>query len=88
MSQKAIFARYFKHLAATARQGDAREESFYPALATMLKAVADDSSRPHVHVTTLPKPTEGGNPGFPAVEWIGPHHRLRRGQAADRGTAG
>lgn len=64
MSQKAIFAGYFKHLAAIARQGDAREESFYSALAAMLKAVADDSGRQHVHVTTLPKPTEGGNPDF------------------------
>ena len=64
MSQKPIFAGYFKHLAATARQGDAREESFYPALAAMLKAVADDGGRQHVHVTTLPKPTEGGNPDF------------------------
>ena len=64
MSQKAIFSSYFKDLAAIARQGDAREESFYPALATMLKAVADDSSRQHVHVTTLPKATEGGNPDF------------------------
>ena len=64
MSQKAVFASYFKDLAATARQGDAREESFYPALAAMLKAVADDGGRRHVHVTTLPKPTEGGNPDF------------------------
>ena len=88
MSQKAIFAGYFKHLAAIARQGDAREESFYPALATMLKAVADDSGRQHVHVTTLPKPTEGGNPDFRLWNGIGPHHRLRRGQAADRRAAG
>ena len=64
MSQRAIFAGYFRDLAATARQGDAREESFYPALAAMLKAVADDGGRQHVHVTTLPKPTEGGNPDF------------------------
>ena len=64
MSQKPIFASYFKDLATIARQGDAREESFYPALAAMFKAVADDSGRPHVHVTTLPKPTEGGNPDF------------------------
>ena len=64
MNKKSIFAIYFKGLATIARQGDAREESFYPALATMLKAVADDSNRQHVHVTTLPKPTEGGNPDF------------------------
>ena len=63
MNQKAIFTGYFRDLAATARQGDAREESFYPALAAMLKAVAG-GGRQHVHVTTLPKPTEGGNPDF------------------------
>ena len=51
-------------MADVARQGDAREESFYPALAAMLKAVADDGGRQHAHVTTLPKPTEGGNPDF------------------------
>ena len=64
MNQKATFTRYFKDLNNIARQGDAREESFYPALATMLKTVADDGGRQHVHVTTLPKPTEGGNPDF------------------------
>ena len=64
MNQKAIFSSYFKDLATIARQGDAREESFYSALATMLKEVADNSGRQHVHVTTLPKPTEGGNPDF------------------------
>ncbi len=47
-----------------ARRGDAREESFYPALAGMLKAVASATGRTHVHVTTLPRPTEGGNPDF------------------------
>ena len=64
VNRKAIFTSYFKNLATIARQGDAREESFYPALATMLKSVADDSGRQHVHVTTLPRPTEGGNPDF------------------------
>ena len=32
MSKSAIFSTYFKDLAAVAQQGDAREESFYPAL--------------------------------------------------------
>ena len=58
------FSRYLKNLTAVARQGDAREESFYPALADMLKEMAQVTERPHVHVTTLPKPTEGGNPDF------------------------
>ncbi len=47
-----------------AQQGDAREESFYPALAEMLQTAADQSGRKHVRVTTLPKPTDAGNPDF------------------------
>ena len=64
MSPKAIFSTYFKDLAAMVRQGDAREESFYPALGKMLGGIAKETGRSHVHVTTLPKPTEGGNPDF------------------------
>ena len=64
MSNKSIFSKYLNDLTAVARQGDAREESFYPALADMLKKMADATDRPHVHVTTLPRPTEGGNPDF------------------------
>jgi len=64
MSDQAAFKAYFKELHAVAQQGDAREESFYPTLATMLKATADDSGRKHVRVTTLPKSTDAGNPDF------------------------
>ena len=64
MSKKTIFSTYLKNLAAVARQGDAREESFYPALADMLKEVATATGKRDVHVTTLPRPTEGGNPDF------------------------
>ena len=60
----ACFSRYLKNLTAVARQGDAREESFYPVLADMLKEIADATGRTQVHVTTLPRPTEGGNPDF------------------------
>lgn len=41
-----------------ALQGDAREESFYPALADMFNGVAKAQGRKDVHVTTLPKPTD------------------------------
>ena len=58
------FSRYLKTLTDVARQGDAREESFYPALADMLKEMARAIGRTHVHITTLPRPTEGGNPDF------------------------
>ncbi|MFZ4396247.1 MAG: type ISP restriction/modification enzyme [Kiritimatiellia bacterium] len=64
MSNKNLFAGYFQELHAVAQQGDAREESFYPALAAMLQAVADATDRKHVRVTTLPKPTDAGNPDF------------------------
>lgn len=64
MSDQSPFKAYFKELYAVAQQGDAREESFYPALAAMLKATADATGRKHVRVTTLPKPTDAGNPDF------------------------
>jgi hypothetical protein len=64
MSQKTIFAKYLKELTAVALQGDAREESFYPALADMLTEVAKAQGRSDVRVTTLPKPTDAGNPDF------------------------
>ena len=61
---KTIFSSYLKDLSTVAHQGDAREESFYPALAKMLEAFAHATGRTHVHVTTLPRPTDGGNPDF------------------------
>ena len=64
MNQKTIFSTYLKNLAAVARQGDAREESFYPVLADMLKEMARATGKKDVHITTLPRPTEGGNPDF------------------------
>jgi len=64
MSKKTLFSNYMKELSEVALQGDAREESFYPALAAMLEEVAQASGRTHIHVTTLPKPTDAGNPDF------------------------
>ena len=64
MSQKSIFSTYLNDLTAIAHRGDAREESFYPALSDMLTETAHATGKTHVHVTTLPKPTEGGNPDF------------------------
>ena len=64
MTPKAKFTKYLKDLADVAGQGDAREESFYPALAAMLNEVAQESGKKDVRVTVLPRPTEGGNPDF------------------------
>ena len=64
MNTQKLFKDYLEELRAIARQGDAREESFYPALAGMLQSVADATGRKHIRVTTLPKPTDAGNPDF------------------------
>jgi hypothetical protein len=50
MSLHSLFSQYFKDLHDVARQGDWREESFYPALADMLKATAASSGRTQAHV--------------------------------------
>ena len=64
MSVKTIFTNYLKELSAIAAHEDAREESFYSALSEMLAAFAGEKGLEHVGVTTLPKPTDAGNPDF------------------------
>jgi hypothetical protein len=59
-----VFAQYLNDLAATNHRGDAREESFYPALSALLNEVARAMGRTNVHVTTLPRSTDAGNPDF------------------------
>jgi len=64
MNSRPLFTEYLKKLSVVNAQGDAREESFYPALADMMAEAAKAQGRAHVHVTTLPKPTDAGNPDF------------------------
>ena len=64
MNRPTILRRYSQALAEAASRGDAREESFYASLSQLLTRVAEASHRPNVHVTTLPRPTEAGNPDF------------------------
>jgi hypothetical protein len=59
-----IFDTYMETLARTEQQGDAREESFYPALAAMLHDAAGELCQTRVHVTVQPSPTDAGNPDF------------------------
>ncbi|MDM7323602.1 MAG: N-6 DNA methylase [Thermus sp.] len=54
---------YLQSISALSQRGDAREESYYPALEALLRAMAQEVGRT-VQVTILPKPTEGGNPDF------------------------
>lgn len=64
MNHRPLFTEYLKNLTETVQRGDAREESFYPALETLLRQAAQAVGRRHIHITTLPRPTEGGNPDF------------------------
>jgi hypothetical protein len=65
MRVKTLFKKYLKDLSDVSLRGDAREESFYPTLAGLLQQVTEVTGRTHVHVATLPRPTEAGNPDFP-----------------------
>lgn len=64
MKSKAMLTDYFKAITDVASQGDAREESFYSCLEMLLEQFAASTDRSGVHVTTLPKKTEAGNPDF------------------------
>lgn len=64
MNKKILFKRYLQSLTEMGLRGDAREESFYPPLSQMLTEVARATGLAAVHVTTLPKSTEAGNPDF------------------------
>ena len=63
---------YLKNIQETANQGDAREESFYPALSKLFDSYAITAKKNKPHITTLPKKTEAGNPDFRI--WDGSHH--------------
>ncbi|MBI5665435.1 MAG: N-6 DNA methylase, partial [Nitrospirae bacterium] len=64
---------YLKRITEITQKGDAREESYYSALETLLKAYADAYQKSkNIHVTTLPKKTDAGNPDFRL--WDGKQH--------------
>ncbi|MEW6676115.1 MAG: N-6 DNA methylase, partial [Nitrospirota bacterium] len=53
-------------------RGDAREESYYTALSELFKEYAKSTVKRSIHITTLPKKTEAGNPDFRV--WDGKQH--------------
>src|SRR4030043_2181052 len=55
---------YLKRIFGVAKRGDAREESYYSCLEGLLKNYADSINKKQIHVTTLPKKTDAGNPDF------------------------
>ncbi len=65
---------YLKSIASVTKRGDAREESYYSALATFLQNFSDEKRKKKIHVTILPKKTEAGNPDFRI--WDGKHSQV------------
>ena len=63
---------YLKKIFQITNQGDAREESYYSTLDALLKEAAQSISKSKIHITTLPKSTEAGNPDFRV--WDGKQH--------------
>src|SRR3990170_7315738 len=63
---------YLKKVSEVAGQGDAREESYYSALEGLLKEYVESIHNKNIHITTLPKKTEAGNPDFRI--WDGNQH--------------
>ena len=55
---------YLKEIFEIANRGDAREESYYSCLETLLKDYIKSTSKADIYITTLPKKTEAGNPDF------------------------
>jgi len=59
-----MLKQYLTDIANTTIQGDAREESYYPHLSTLVKSFSDTIGKKKTHITILPKKTEAGNPDF------------------------
>ena len=67
-----MLKRYLKEIFNTGKRGDAREESYYEDLKALLEELATSFGKTKVHITTLPKSTEAGNPDFRV--WDGIQH--------------
>ena len=58
-----MLKKYFKDIFDTAKAGDVREESYYPALKQLFENWVETSGKKY-YITALPKKTDGGNPDF------------------------
>jgi len=63
---------YLKRIYEIANRGDAREESYYSILEGLLNGYTESVGKKNIHITTLPKKTEAGNPDFRI--WDGKQH--------------
>ncbi|WP_288089276.1 hypothetical protein [Roseiflexus sp.] len=66
---------YLQSIADLTQRGDARKESYYPVLKTLLEGIAK-SQGCAIQVTVLSKKTEAGNPDFRV--WDGSYQVSRR----------
>ncbi len=80
---KDLLTAYLKAIAETTKQGDAREESYYPALKELFMGFPLEKGR-KTTVTVLPKATEAGNPDFRV--WDGDHFIIGYIEAKAPGT--
>lgn len=67
-----MLKQYLKRIYEIANRGDAREESYYSILEDLLKGYIESVDKRNIHITTLPKKTEAGNPDFRI--WDGRQH--------------
>ena len=78
-----LLTQYLKDIADTEKHGDAREETYYPALKTLFSGFPLEKGR-RTDVTQLPKQTEAGNPDFRV--WDGDHFIVGYIEAKAPGT--
>lgn len=55
---------YLKNITEVTKHGDGREESYYSALEQLFYNFSETQLKRKIHVTTLPKKTDAGNPDF------------------------
>lgn len=67
-----IIKEYLDNIQKTINRGDAREESYYEHLKSLIKSWSEQNNLKKVDITILPKQTEAGNPDFRI--WDGKNH--------------
>ncbi|MCX5798824.1 MAG: DNA methyltransferase, partial [Proteobacteria bacterium] len=74
LRQDRVLKAYLKRILDVTSRGDATEQSFYSTLEGLLQEYARSVGKHNVHITTLPKKTEAGNPDFRL--WDGKEHLI------------
>jgi hypothetical protein len=67
-----VLKAYLKKISEISSRGDATEESYYSALEGLLNEYTESVGKRNIHITSLPKGTEAGNPDFRI--WDGKQH--------------